>query len=104
MMSRNIIPVCGSMILALPFMFIVSCLVGHPLLPSVLGNPVLLVACLVVPIVVNLWTIARVRIVPGNPAVLDTSLELRPPCLLVAAAGSLMSVVLVGYLFLENVR
>ena len=103
MTARNIIPVFGSVILALPFTFIASCLVGHPLWPAVLGNPVLLLGCLAVPILVNLWAIARVKIVPGNPAVLDTSLELRTPCLLVAAAGALMSMVLVGYLFLENV-
>ena len=92
------------MVLALPLTFILSCLVGHPLFPNVLGNPVLLISALLAPIVVNLWTIARIQIVPGSPAILNTSLELRLPCLLVAAAGSLMSVLLIGYVFLENTR
>jgi hypothetical protein len=104
MSRKDVIPVCGSMVLALPLAFIVSCLLGHPLFPTVLGNPALLIGCLFVPIAVSIWTIAEVRIVPGSPAILNASLELRPPSLLVASAGSLMSLILMGYLILENTR
>jgi hypothetical protein len=104
MTRTDIIPLGGSVLLALPLMFIGSCLSGHPLSPAVLGNPFLLIGCLVLPIVANLWTIARIQIVPGKPMVLDTSFELRLPCLLVVVAGLLMSAVLVGYVFFENVR
>lgn len=95
-------PLCGALLLMIPFTFVIGALTGHTPSWGVLQNPAVLLGAIGIAALGNLSSLVHAEMLKGKPTILRIEIAGNLPSLIILTVAGLLGGLLLAYGFVEN--